>query len=210
MPAYARTEDRDRPYRLHLVDDPPPPRLPRATLARQEAEAQLAEPRPAPPTAPHTPDPPEWMRTPRIVYDRYGAPKAWADDWPAAEWERRVGRAKYVLELEDMRDVERDAREQEETYEPWTGYRARPRIEQDLTVLNSGPNIMTRAEREERGLTGPWNTRPRAPHPDDLPEAECSVAPWAQSSRGYAAPAAFQVTRAPRPAPSRSHIDIID
>ncbi|MGW6704740.1 hypothetical protein ACWGDE_07595 [Streptomyces sp. NPDC054956] len=55
--------------------------------------------------------------------------------------------------------------------------------ERRITVLNSLANRQTAAQRAARGWVLPWNRTapPKRTNEEELPEAECSWAPWSYS-----------------------------
>ncbi len=84
--------------------------------AWEYGEAILREAPPRTPTAPWSPEPPEWMRKPTRVHGggMSGIPDHWADEAPYREWADRVGRAKYQLMRLAALSVEEDDQEDRE------------------------------------------------------------------------------------------------
>lgn len=147
---------------------------------RAYAEHILAEPPPESPRAPYTPEPPNWMIEPVLVRRMDSSPAYWSDEAPFHAWEQRRGRALYELRKEDMRDRLRMAGEEsEEDHPAWAGPPP-PGPRTPLSALNHRANLLTVKQRQERGLTAPWNRRPtpKPPTEEELPEAECGWAPW--------------------------------
>ncbi len=163
--------------------------------ARGYWEEILNEPPPESPTAPGSPEPPDWMLKPVLVLDaRTQQPAYWADDAPYQSWAARVGEAKYKLLLLD--GLNPDEEEAAGGPAPWAPIRTSGKT--PLAFLNHPSERLTVAEREAFGATGPWTSRTWAREaakrrklaPDhapagakeeeeeELPQAECSIAPW--------------------------------
>ncbi|MFF3085617.1 hypothetical protein ACFVRB_11270 [Streptomyces nojiriensis] len=160
--------------------------------AREYWEDILNEPPPESPTAPGSPEPPDWMLKPVPVLDaRTQQPAYWADDAPYQSWAARVGEAKYKLMLLD--GLSPDKEEAAGDPAPWAPIRTSGKT--PLSFLNHPTEVLTVAEREALGATGAWTSRSWAREAakrkkispdqvaaglkeDDLPEAECSIAPW--------------------------------
>ncbi|WP_405832464.1 hypothetical protein [Streptomyces sp. NBC_00105] len=146
--------------------------------ARAHFEAILNEPPPESPTAPWREEPPAWMLKPVPVHDMRGEPVQWIDEAPHAAWAARAGKAKY--ELMKM-DAPKKAEGQAQNDLPsWMGPQGR---RMPLEELNHPANLMTVQERQQKGLTGPWNSRPAPDPAEDKMAREsrditCTVAPW--------------------------------
>ncbi|WP_158781253.1 hypothetical protein [Streptomyces sp. NRRL S-237] len=135
------------------------------------------------------------MLKPVLVLDaRTQQPAYWADDAPYQSWAARVGEAKYKLLLLD--GLNPDEEEAAGGPAPWAPIRTSGKT--PLAFLNHPSERLTVAEREAFGATGPWTSRTWAREaakrrklaPDhapagakeeeeeELPQAECSIAPW--------------------------------
>jgi transcriptional regulator with XRE-family HTH domain len=162
----------------------------RAALDSEARRLQyLISKRPAPcPRAPWSPAPPVGYRLPELVYDpSTGRPAEWIDQGPLRDHADHLYRLQEVrLELDRLDPspniapyASRLPRPDQDDEEPWSGYNQQTRrdVEMSQTFLNHPANLLTVQEREELGLTGPYNTRPR-PERDPLPEIEVSRAWW--------------------------------
>ncbi|MFI5638307.1 hypothetical protein ACIA8H_12920 [Streptomyces goshikiensis] len=160
--------------------------------AREHWEEILREEPPDASTAPWAPEPPEWMLDPEPVFDMRNQPVQWVDRAPYMAWAERIGKAKYQLMLLDGLAPEDDEGKADQI-PAWM----RPRMSRktSLAILNHPAERLTVKERQDSGATGPWTTRswindrrerglpvppppPAAAKEDEIPEAECSIAPW--------------------------------
>ncbi|MEU9857263.1 hypothetical protein [Streptomyces sp. NPDC047974] len=148
---------------------------------REYAEAILAEPPPESPTAPYSPEPPAWMISPVPVLDpSTDSPVYWMDEAPYEAWTTRRGKAAYELKKESVLDRLRSRETQEDEERPdWAGPAPFSR-NTPMSVINHPANRLTVKQRQERGLTEPWNRRPmpKTIAEPELPEVECCWAPW--------------------------------
>ncbi|MET9690370.1 hypothetical protein ABZY81_18130 [Streptomyces sp. NPDC006514] len=160
--------------------------------SREYWEDVLKEPPPQSPSAPWTSEvPPEWMLEPVPVLDpSTQEPLHWVDDAPYRLWAERAGRARYKLMLLDGLKPEEEDDKNDGSPPAWLPPRHSWRT--PLSVINHPAELLTVKERQESGATAPWTSRswinanPRKGRPvvaapqdgDDLPQAECSIAPW--------------------------------
>ncbi|KJY37089.1 hypothetical protein VR44_06490 [Streptomyces katrae] len=150
---------------------------------REYCEAVLAEEPPVTPREPYTPQPPAWMDAPVVVFDMSGTPVEWVDEWPLRDYEHRLGQALYELRLEDMRDQLRAEGDAEQSPgNEWARKQERQRekliASRMQEAINHRAALLSVAERQERGLTAPWNRKPPVSLEKELPEAECYYADW--------------------------------
>ncbi|MER6218241.1 hypothetical protein ABT213_29845 [Streptomyces sp. NPDC001674] len=161
--------------------------------AKREYWADVAgEPQPASPVVAWTPDPPPWMLQPVTVYDTSGAPVQWLDEYPRNEWAARVGKARFEL-------MKLDAAAEKKKPVPSGGVPPglpfQPSRRVPLEFLNSKQEQLTVQERE-RYRVPPWAGRtwvkeslkrkegrptvylPPPEEDEELPQAECVIAPW--------------------------------
>ncbi|MER8047114.1 hypothetical protein [Streptomyces sp. NPDC094032] len=102
------------------------------------------------------------------------------DEAPFEAWTTRRGKAAYELEKESALDRLRGRKTPEDEERPdWAGPAPFSR-QTPMSVLNHPTNRLTAKQRQERGLTAPWNRRPlpKPPTEPELPEAVCTWAPW--------------------------------
>ncbi|MFE3861085.1 hypothetical protein ACFXPT_11710 [Streptomyces goshikiensis] len=151
---------------------------------RAYCETLLGEEPPETPRAPYSPSPPAWMVEPVVTYDVRGNPVFWVDEGPLRAYEHRLGRAVYALRQEDLRDQVRAEAEVEQSAGGAWERKQRERDRQTIAsklqgAINHRANLLTVKQRQERGLTAPWNRKPLpVPDAEVLPEAEMCWAPW--------------------------------